>query len=113
MHLQNNLFFANSIQATLTNTTVLFGTVDKTEGTFVSNLHIFLFENFIDNAHLMYSVIIESTDDLESLIHNQTVAGRLITSFTAAKYVSVSESICSSFQLFQSSIENILNELSK
>ena len=113
IHFQNKLFLANSIQVTLTTTTVLFGTVDKSEGTFVSNLHIVLFENFIDNAHLLYTSIIESTDELDSLIHNQTLYGTLITSFTAVKYVSVSESICSSFRLFQSSIENILNELSK
>lgn len=112
-HLQNKLFFANSIQSTLTTITVLFGTVDKEEDTILSNLHVFLFETFINNAHMLYTNIIESTDELETLIHNQMIYGKLITSFNSEKYVNTSKLICLSFEKFQESIENILKELSK
>ena len=113
IHFQNKLFFANSIQATLTMITVLFGTVDKGEDTILSNLHIFLFENFINNSHLLYTNIIESSDELETIINNQITSGKLITSFNSEKYVNTSKLICLSFENFQESIENILNELSK
>lgn len=113
IHLQNISFFANSIQSTLTTITVLFGTVDKAEDTILYNLHVLLFESFINNAHMLYTYIIESTDDLETLIHKQMIYGNLITSFNSEKYVNTSELICSSFEKFQESVENILNELSK
>lgn len=112
-HFQNKFFFANSIQSTLTTITVLFGTVDKDEDSILFNLHVTLFETFINNSHSLYSKIVESTDELDLLINNQIIYGTLINSFNSEKYVNISDNICSFFETFQESIENILKELSK
>lgn len=113
IHYQNILFLAQSVQSSLTTITVLFSTVDKSEETVLSNLHVDLFENFIDNAHEWYRRMIQSLDELESLIDHQIINGKLITRQTAASYIAVSELMCSSFENFQISTKDILNELSK
>ena len=113
IHLQNITFWANSIQVTLTTVTVLFGTVDKSEGTFVSNLHNVLLEDFIDRAHDLHTSLAESTDELDTLIENQGIYGRIITSQNAAKFNADFQSVPLSFDAFSESVTNILNELSK
>jgi hypothetical protein len=112
-HYQNVLAFGTSIQITLTTITVLFGTVDKAPDTFISNLHVILFENFIDNAYQLYSHVIESSDELQILIDNQEIKGQLITNFTSKTYISCLDLVIESFEAFRTSTEDIFNELSK
>lgn len=113
IHYQNKLFLAQSVQASLTTITVLFSTVDKSEETVLFNLHVDSFENFIDNAHEWYRRIVQSTDELELAMDYQKQNGILLSFETLVNYVSVLELMCSSFEKFQISTKDILNELSK
>lgn len=110
-HQQNVKILTDAFSTSLSSIVINLGSVDKTSGTSLTTLNVTNYDSFIAAAYSLNCKLIALLDDLEILINNQKVDGRLMTTTASANYLSAGNAAQAQWATTDAAVDTIFSTL--